>query len=131
MKSQYEIKVQSLKKRSNNYRYQKSIPNSDQNFRSFFLRLWIKIDSILIPKSVQELPKIDPKTHQEPIRIHLSHKSLPKTSQRPPKSLPRPPNDLPKSDFGSFFHPKKRASEPEISSQKPKFRRPAAWGLPH
>ena len=43
MKNQYEIKVQALKKRSKIH--PKSIPNPDQNFRSFFLRFWIKIHS--------------------------------------------------------------------------------------
>ena len=121
MKNQYEIKVQTLKKQSTIY--PKSIPNSDQIVRSFCLRFWTNIHSILPPKSVQEPPKIDPETHPESPRFENPSKSLqksiqrppqslqdttqaPKASQRLPKSLLRPLNDLPESDFGSLFHPK-------------------------
>ena len=145
MKNQYEIKVQALKKRSKIN--PKSIPNSDQNVRSFFLRFWIKIHSILTPKSAQEPPKIDPETPQEPPRHHPSTKSLPNTSQEPPqtsqtppKSRPRPPKDPPKSDFGSLFHLKTSLRttifEPRVSSFQNRFaedyfRGLAARGLPH
>ena len=100
MKNQHEIKVQTLKKRSRNH--QKSILNSHQNVLLFFLRFWIKIHSILIPKSVQEPPKIDPEAPPEPPRHHTDTKSLPKTSQEPPETSQRPS----KNDFGSLFHPK-------------------------
>ena len=88
MKNSYEIKVQTFKKRSKNE--QKSIPKSDQNVRSLFLRIGINILSILNPKSVQEPPKIDPKTPPEPPRHHPDTKSLPKASQAPPQTSRRP-----------------------------------------
>jgi len=50
MNYQYEIKVQTLKKRSKTS--QKSIPNSDQNFRSFFFDFASKNDFILTSKSL-------------------------------------------------------------------------------
>ena len=99
MKNRYQIKVQTLKKQSKIN--QKSIPNSDQNFRPFFLRFWIKIHSILTPKSVQEPPKIDPETPPEPPRHHPDTKSLPKTSQEPPQTSQRPSQERFRITFSS------------------------------
>ena len=99
MKNQYEIKVQALKKRSNIH--PKSIPNPDQNLRSFFLRFWIKIHPILTPKSDQEPPQIDPETPPEPPRHHPDTKSLPKTSQEPPQTSQRPSQERCRITFSS------------------------------
>ena len=99
MKNQYEIKVQTLKKRSKIN--PKSIPNSDRNFRSFFLRLWTKNHSSLTPKSVQEPPKIDPETPLEPPRHHPGTKSLPKTSQEPPQTSQWPSQERFRITFSS------------------------------
>ena len=134
MKKQYELKVQTLNKQLK--KHQKSIPKSDQNFRSFFLRFWIKIHTILIPKSVQEPPKIDPEAPSEPPRHHPDTKS-PKDLPRAP---PRPPKDPPKNDFGSLFHPKTSLRptifEPRASSFQNRFAEVylqglAARSLPH
>ena len=103
MKSQYELKVQSFKKRSKNLR--KSIPTSDQSSRLLFLRIWIKIHSILTPKSVQEPPKIDPEAPSEPPRHHPDTKSLPKTSQEPPQTSQRPSQDRFRITFSSKNEP--------------------------
>ena len=83
----------------------KYIPNSNQIFQTCVLRFWIKVQSILTPKSVQEPSKIDPESTPEPPRHHPSTKSLPKTSQEPPQTSQRPSQDRFRITFSSKNEP--------------------------
>ena len=75
-----------------------------------------------------------PRASKNRSRGSLRASKTPPRHQKTPKDLPRASPDLPmtfrRTIFDHFFI-QNRASEAEVSSQKAKFRRPAARGLPH
>ena len=111
MKNQYEIKIQTLKKRSKIN--QKSIPNSDHIFRSFFSIL----DESSLHFDSQIRPRASKNRSRDPPR---ASKTTPR-HQKPPKDLPRASPDLPKTlprTISDHFFIQKRASESQFSSRE-------------
>ena len=111
MKSQYEIKVHTLKQ------MQKS-SKIDTKIRSEFS---IVFSSIVNQNSHHFDSQIHPRASKIRSRGSLRASKTPPKHQKPPKDLPRASPDLPitlPTPISDHFFIQKRASEPQFSSQE-------------